>query len=103
MCSSFTECLAHPLISILIGSAVTWFFAWFYYKRAGDELRKEAELLQKATNAIVYFLEHPSAEIEARRDTAGRVVGVIVSAAAHAQGGSLAKGVVVDANKGTEF
>lgn len=99
MCSSFLECLAHPLASILIGSTVTWFVAGFYYKRAGDELRKEAELLQKATNAIVYFLGHPSAEIEARSDATGRVVGVNVSATGHAQGRSSAKGVGGYANK----
>jgi len=97
MCSSFSECLAHPLVSILIGSAVTWFFAWIYYKRAGDELRKEAALLQKATIAIIYFLEHPDAEIEVRRDTIGRPVGVIVSAEAHARGTSTIKGVAANA------
>ena len=59
MCSSFLECLAHPLASILIGSTVTWFVAWFYYKRAGDELRKEAELLQKAQTPSSTFLSIP--------------------------------------------
>jgi hypothetical protein len=77
---------------MLFGAAVTWFAAWFYYKRAGDELRKEAALLQKASNAIVYFLENPGANIEVRRDADGRPVGLIVRAAGKASGSSQAKG-----------
>jgi hypothetical protein len=95
---SFSQCLANPLISTLIGGAITWICAWFYYKRAGDELRKEAALLQKATSTIIYFLEHPEAEVKVQRDAAGRAVGVIVSAEAHARGTSTAKGVITVAD-----
>jgi hypothetical protein len=96
MYSSFLQCLANPLVSILIGGAITWICAWFYYKRAGDELRKEAAILQKATSAIIYFLEHPEAEVKVQRDDAGRAVGFIVSAEAHARGTSTAKEVGSD-------
>jgi len=91
-----SEALANPLVSILIGGAITWICAWFYYKRAGDELRKEAAFLQKATSAIIYLLEHREAEVKVQRDDAGRTVGFIVSAKAHARGTSTAKGVTSD-------
>ena len=78
---------------MLFGAAVTWFAAWFYYKRAGDELRKEAALLQKASNAIIYFLENPGADIKVHCDADGRPVGLIVSAVGKASGSSQAKAV----------
>ena len=91
-----SEALRNPLVSILIGGAITWICAWFYYKRAGDQLRKEAALLQKATSAIIYLLEHREAEIKVQRDDAGRTVGLIVSARAHARGTSTTKRMASD-------
>ena len=96
MHSLFLQCLANPFVSILIGGAITWICSWFYYKRAGNELRKEAAFLHKATSAIIYFLEHPEAEVKVQRDDAGRAVGFIVNAEAHARGTSTAKGVTSD-------
>ena len=85
------------VVLILIGGAINWICAWFYYKRAGDELRKEAAFLQKAASAIIYFLEHPEAEVKVQRDDAGRAIGLIVSTEARARGTSTAKGVTSDA------
>ena len=90
------EILAQPLISIVVGAAVTWFAAWFYYKRAADELRREAALQRAATSAIAYLLETPSARAEVRRDAAGNVIGVVVSAEGHAARQSWVGGVVGD-------
>lgn len=73
------ELLSYPATSLIIGSAVTWFAASFYYKRAGDELRAEAKALHIATGAIIYFLEHPNAKVhEVQRDNSGRVTGLVV-------------------------
>lgn len=80
------------LTSIFVGAAITWFVAWCYYKKAGDELKTEAALLRKANMAVVYMLEHPDADIEVRRDDAGNPIGLIVAATARAEGGATVKG-----------
>jgi hypothetical protein len=49
--------LNHPLTLTLIGMAGTWFFAWFYYKRAGDELRDEAKELKRLNEMVLRGLE----------------------------------------------
>lgn len=92
MCAFLLAFVSHPLTSVLLGAAITWFVAWFYYKRAGDELRQEAALLQKASNLIIYFLENPGADIQVQRDDAGRLMGLRVSAAAKASGSSMVEG-----------
>lgn len=74
------ELLANPLFGVVVGAAVTWLTAWYYYKRAGDELRREAQKLQTATRAIVYMLENPDAKITVRRDGDGNATGLVVSA-----------------------
>lgn len=70
--------IANPLFALLVGAAITWLVAWFYYKRAGDELRAEAKALHAATSAIAYLLEHPEAKTEVQRDGEGRITGIIV-------------------------
>ncbi len=96
------DVLTHPLFYFLTGSAVTsavtWFFAWFYYKRAGDELRAEAQALHTATGAILYYLEHPDAKVQVQRDDKGRVSGLIVSAAGCATMTFSARGTLSDAS-----
>jgi len=88
-----------PLVTVFLGGLITWLAAWWYYKRAGDQLRAEAELLRKANMAIVYMLEHLGAAIEVRRDAAGNPIGLIVSAVGHAAGNATVKGVGGDASK----
>jgi hypothetical protein len=73
-------------------------FAWFYYKRAGDELRAEAQALHTATGAILYYLEHPDAKIQVQRDDKGRVSGLIVSASGQATVTFSARGTLSDAS-----
>jgi len=60
-------------------------------------VRPEAALQRAATSAIAYLLEHPSARAEARRDAAGNVIGVIVSAEGHAAAQASVVGVACDA------
>jgi hypothetical protein len=93
---------AQVLIGALVGGAVTWFFAWWYYKRAGDDLRAEAKALHVATGAIVYFLENPNAQITAQRDDQGRVTGLLVSAAGLSQSSLRAQGRLTDASANRE-
>ncbi len=91
------ESVVSTLASVLLGGLITWFAAWRYYKKAGDELKAETALLRKANMAVVYMLEHPDADIEAQRDDAGNPVGLIVSAAGHAEGKATVRGVAADA------
>jgi hypothetical protein len=92
MCAFLLSLASHPLTLTLIGIAGTWFFAWFYYKRAGDELRQEAALLHQTSNAILSFLENQGARIQVLRDDAGRLTGLRVSAAGEASGSSTVEG-----------
>lgn len=33
-------------IGVIVGGVITWYFSWLYYKKSGDQLRKElAELI----------------------------------------------------------
>ncbi len=95
MCESLSQFLI-PLISTLVGSVVTWFFAWWYYKRAGDELRTEAARLHQTTSSVLYFVEHPNASIEVRRDGAGNPVGLDVIATGSSVATSSAVGVAAE-------
>ncbi len=87
------------LFSVFVGGLITWLAAWIYYKKAGDEFRKETVLLKKANMVIAYMLEHPGAEVEVRRDESGNPVGLIVSATGHAEG----KATVNEDGQGSDF
>lgn len=94
---TFMQIFMHPLFSLLIGSVVTWFFAWIYYKRAGDQLRAEAQSLQTATGAILYFLENPGAKIDVARNIDGKVTGLVVQVSGQASVSFSPSGTVRDA------
>ena len=96
--SLFSNPAAAAFISILIGGAITWFASWAYYRKAGNELKAETALLRKANMAVIYMLEHPDADIEVRRDSAGNPVGLIVAATGRAEGRATVRGVAGDAN-----
>jgi hypothetical protein len=87
------------LVSIFAGGLITWLAAWIYYKRAGDEFRAETALLRKANMVVAYMLEHPDAEVEVHRDEAGKPIGLVVSATAHASGKATVKGIGAEAKK----
>lgn len=90
--SALSGFLSYPLTSVLIGAVITWFVAWFYYKRAGDEFRQEAALLHQSSNAIIAFLENHGADIQVKRDDAGRATGLIVGVVGEASGSSTVEG-----------
>ena len=68
---TIVDVLIHPLTSLLIGAGITWFFAWRYYKKAGDELKAESERLYKLSHIILRWLENNGKDIEVIRDQAG--------------------------------
>lgn len=69
-----------PVASVLVGAFITWVVAWWYFKRSGDELRREADSLHKATSLIFSYLENQQADVKVQRDSKGRVSGLIVGA-----------------------
>lgn len=87
MYDSFLVSVVEWALGILIGGFITWLFSRHYYKRAGDELRREAVALHVAMNAVVNALrQDKDALIELQRDDAGRVTGVKVSAVVRIEG-----------------
>lgn len=49
--------MQETLIGCLIGAFITWLFSYHYYKKAGDELQREAQNLKKQTQLILVALE----------------------------------------------
>ncbi len=43
------ESILGVLVGAAISGVISWFFIWRYYKRAGDDLRREADELRKET------------------------------------------------------
>ena len=69
----FKSEMLNTVISCLIGAFVTWVFSRHYYKKAGDELQKEAQNLKTQTQLILVALEQ-SGLVELQRDN-NEVVG----------------------------
>jgi hypothetical protein len=65
---------------VVVGGLITWGVSWHFYRKAGDELRAEAERLRRLSELVLYVQLHPDAQIEAKRDEKGHVTGLIVSA-----------------------
>ena len=62
-----------PAVSVFIGGAITWFFAWLYFARATEDLKKHVRKLQWVTGLLATKLEHPDTT-ELERDENGYVV-----------------------------
>ena len=73
------ETILSTAIGVSLGGIITWLVAWFYYKRAGDELLAESRKLKLSSDLILYKLQYPDAPTELKRNDAGDVVGLIVS------------------------
>ena len=68
-----------PIVSVLVGAGVTWLAAWWYYSKAGAELRDEAANLRKTSDLIIYCVTHPDADVEPQYDSSGHVTGLAVN------------------------
>jgi hypothetical protein len=44
--------LASSIISTAAGIVATWFFAWIYYRKAGEELKREAQALREESGKL---------------------------------------------------
>jgi low affinity Fe/Cu permease len=62
-----------------VGAAVTWLAAWYYFKRAGDELQREAASLHKAVNFVIAYLQNQHGRITIEYDDQNRIKNLIVA------------------------
>lgn len=76
------ETILSTLIGVLSGSVVTWIVAWYYYKKAGDELLRESKKLKETSDLILYKLHYPDTATEMKRNEKGDVVGLYADMAA---------------------
>jgi hypothetical protein len=67
---------SHPIASTFIGASITWWVSRHYYKKAGDDLRVEAEELKKLNEMVLRALEEANV-VTIRRDENGRFIGFI--------------------------
>lgn len=51
------DAMFYMLLGCLVGALVTWLVSYAYYKRAGDDLKNEAEKLYSQTQLILTALE----------------------------------------------
>ena len=101
MLQRINELFAIPLVSVLVGSLVTWVAAWVYYRKAGGELKAEAVKLRKATDLVLYCLSYPNAEVSPIYDAEGHVSGLAVNMSANLSGrGDLSAGLAAKQSSG---
>ena len=62
------------LVGIFIGAIITWLVAWYYYWKAGQELKQEAAELRRLNNLMLLSMEHAS-WIKLTRNNSGQILG----------------------------
>jgi hypothetical protein len=76
------ETIIATAIGVVLGGVITWVAAWYYYKKAGDELLAESKKLKLTSDLILYKLQYPDAPTQLKRNESGEVVGLIVEMSA---------------------
>ena len=66
------------LAATLAGIAATWFFAWWFYLRSGEQLRQEAEELRRITTLILHALHHAGLA-DVKWDPNGKAIGINIT------------------------
>ena len=77
VCSLFLNIINKPVVSIIIGSVITWFFSYIYYKKSGDKLREEAEKLERLNILILRAMENAGLA-KLNKDENGNPTGLII-------------------------
>jgi type II secretory pathway component PulJ len=78
---------ANAFFSLILGSAVTWFVTWLYYKRAAAELAQESRELRRLTTLILRALEEAGL-VRFTRDQSGAIAGLVLQLRATGVAGS---------------
>ena len=67
-------------LGVLVGAAVTWLVSWWYYHRAGEELRKEAQELQRLTTMILQAVQQAGiAQVNWHEDGRPKGINITIS------------------------
>jgi len=66
--SAFWYTVAGTLVGMVFGGAITALVSWYFYERAGDELRQVAAELDDTFDTMLRILEHYRVIDEVRRD-----------------------------------
>ena len=85
------------VVAVIIGAFVTWLASRYYYKKAGDELRAEADGIRKLSNLIGHALEQAGLA-EFKRDDKGEMTAIYVDV--KATGGAGIPGTGIPGNSG---
>jgi hypothetical protein len=80
--------IAANAVATVIGGLITWVASFWYFKRAGDELRTEATQLRTLTQLALVVLTDPKGNYKLKRDSEGDITGLI----AELSGRSMAAG-----------
>jgi hypothetical protein len=76
------ETVVSTSVGVILGGLITWFAAWYYYKRAGAELLSESARLKLTTDLVLYKLQYPDTPTQLKRNGKGEIVGLIVEMSA---------------------
>jgi hypothetical protein len=49
--------IVETAVAVVVGGIIAWVCAWYYYKRAGDELRDESVRLRRKIDDVLIGLE----------------------------------------------
>lgn len=71
------ETIFATVIGVLFGGLITWIAAWYYYKKAGDQLLAESKKLKQTSDLILYKLQYPDTSTQLKRNEYGEVVGLL--------------------------
>ena len=64
------EQLMESALGVILGAVISWAVSWYFYKRSGDELRREAARLRELVNMTITGLERAKL-IDVQRDGSG--------------------------------
>jgi len=65
------------LIGVLVGGVITWLLAWYYYRRASEELKEESAELRRLNNLMLRGMEN-AGWVKLNKDESGNVAGFII-------------------------
>jgi hypothetical protein len=77
------ETMISAAAGVILGGLITWVTAWYYYKKAGDQLLDESRKLKQTSDLILYKLQYPNAQTQLKRNQNGEVVGLTVEMSAN--------------------
>ena len=66
------------MAGVFIGGLITWLVALSYYKKASQDLKKEASELKNLTKIIARGLEN-SGQMKLNKDEKGEIIGLVIN------------------------